>query len=85
LDKDTLNENFNFKYSVEPNEINENFIHTDQNNLNFWKNMDEDLIGNKLFPDEKIESIYADKQAKFTFDKNSNRRTYSDLRNNYGK
>jgi hypothetical protein len=69
---------------------NVNILNTnEQNNLNFWKNMDDDLIGNKLFQDEKLENLYTytdtDKQDKLIFDKNPNKKSYySDLKTNYG-
>ena len=75
LEKETFNENIN---SININEIeNENENTQKENNLSFWKNVDDDIIGNKLFQEVKMESIYPD-------GKNFNQKTYGDLRNNYG-
>lgn len=81
LDKETFNENYN-KTEFE---IKENSEQQESNNINFWKNVDEDLIGSKLFPDERMDIVSPDtgKQSKF-FEKNFNQKSYSDLRNNFG-
>jgi hypothetical protein len=69
--------------------INSHILNTyEHNNLSFWKNMEDDLLGNKLFQEEKLENSYTyidtDKQDKLNFDKNPNKRFYSDLKTSNG-
>jgi len=72
LEKETFNENVN---SININE-NDNENMQKENNLSFWKNVDDDIIGNKLFQEVKMDNMYPDK--------NFNQKSYSDLWNNCG-